>query len=305
METRIAYGDIGPNNTSLAYTTLDDGVTWGPLFCDAPDDPFKLKRLPPTQIDLKGNTLEDILRQKFSYAHIETPVLHGSQYYPRIWRGGQVHYGSTSSVPRVNETRYYDSFIGSLEQTESLFESLTRVFRVVHPAPDNLNAYGGAIRDLIILGCTEVEAQWKGVLKANNFAAPSDRYNTLHYVKLCPVMRLSEYKVRLIRYPRIPEIAPFANWNADCPTQSLDWYDVYNSVKHDREKHYSKATLQHAINSIAACVVMLAAQFGEKTLRSYRFNNLFQFTGLACWEYKYWSYGPIPNVGWQEVNCPI
>src|SRR5207244_2877239 len=128
-------------------------------------------------------------------------------------------------VPKVEHMPYFNSFIGSLQQVEALFDSLSSLFRVTHPEGDNLKAYGGACRDLIILACTEVEAQWKGVLKANNFMVKDDRYTTKDYVRLLSAMKLDAYRVELMRYPGLPELVPFAGWNSGQPTQSLGWYD--------------------------------------------------------------------------------
>ena len=115
-------------------------------------------------------------------------------------------------------------------------------------------------------------------------------------------MILDGYSLCLRRYPGLPEIAPFHGWNSIQPTKSLIWYDVYNRVKHDREANFKDATLGNAIQAVAGCVVMLAAQFGHEALGNYRFKSLFQFTKIPMWEPKYWYYGPLPNVPWQMVN---
>jgi hypothetical protein len=208
-------------------------------------------------------------------------------------------------VPIVAHTPYLDSFIGSLQQVEMLFDSLSSLFRVAHPEGDNLKSYGSAIRDLIILACTEVEAQWKGVLKANNLLVKDGRYSTKDYVRLLSAMKLDGYKVELIRYPGLPRLVPFAGWNSTQPTQSLFWYDVYNKVKHDRETNFNDATLGNAIHAVAACVVMLAAQFGYETLEDYRLKSIFRFVDIPKWAPKDLYYGRIPGVEWKAVNHPL
>jgi hypothetical protein len=120
-----------------------------------------------------------------------------------------------------------------------------------------------------------------------------------------PAMKLDLYKVKLIRYPDLPECIPFWGWDPAKPTQSLPWYDAYNSVKHDREGAFARATLEHAIEAVAACVVMLAAQFGYEKLEQYGLKNVFQFKDIPKWEPKDWYYGPIPQVDWQAVNYPL
>ena len=57
-------------------------------------------------------------------------------------------------------------------------------------------------------------------------------------------------KVPVLVAPRLPscrdmgELAPFALWEEARPTGSLAWYDAYNAVKHDRERNFSRATLE-------------------------------------------------------------
>ena len=54
-------------------------------------------------------------------------------------------------------------------------------------------------------------------------------------------------------------------------------YAAYNEVKHDREVNFKRATLRHAIEAVAACVVMLAAQFGLEALKRNELRRLFEF----------------------------
>ena len=194
----------------------------------------------------------------------------------------------------------------SLEQIEGLFEDLLSIFRVVHPAKGNLEAFGGAIRDIIILACTEVEAQWKGVLEAHNVQpVKGGFFTTRDYVKLLPVMKLNEYELKLNRYPWLPPTGPFIGWNPHDSTKSLPWYDAYNKVKHDRESEFVNATLRHAIEAVAACVVMLAAQFGLEALKRHDLKQLFEFVRRPEWDPKDWYYQPIPHEAWVQVRCPM
>jgi hypothetical protein len=45
--------------------------------------------------------------------------------------------------------------------------------------------------------------------------------------------------------------------------QALSWYSAYNSTKHDRELNFAEATLRQALTALAACFVMLCAQYGR------------------------------------------
>lgn len=57
-------------------------------------------------------------------------------------------------------------------------------------------------------------------------------------------------------------ICPFKNWKSDNPTKSLDWYNRYNAVKHDRETEFPKATIQSLLEAISALFLLIYAQYG-------------------------------------------
>lgn len=305
VQTLIVYPqDWQPNPTPRAYYQMDNGEAWGPLWPYAPDG-ILIGYIQPGQLNTDGRTLKETVEKINAGCTIETPRLHAGQYYPRICRVEETVLNLGQCVPRMADSPFFNSFIGSLQQIETLFDSLSSVFRVAHPEPGNFQAYGGAIRDLIILACTEVEAQWKGILKANNHQAPDGRYTTNHYIRLLPAMKLDIYRLQLVRYPGLPAFAPFEGWNSEQPTKSLAWYDAYNRIKHDREGAFNDATLANSIRAVAGCVVMLAAQFGYETLGEYRFNSVFNFTEIPKWDPTEWYYGPIPQTEWQPVDFPL
>jgi len=58
-------------------------------------------------------------------------------------------------------------------------------------------------------------------------------------------------------------IKPFETWGSTtAPTRDLPWYAAYNSVKHDREGQFHRATLETVFHAVAACFIMLFAQYG-------------------------------------------
>jgi hypothetical protein len=102
-----------------------------------------------------------------------------------------------------------------------LIEQLKLICQTVHPEGENLNAFGHDIRNLLILACTEIEAQWKNILAGNSYAR-SERMNIRDdYAKLLAAMKLNEYQVELTWYPWIGTIRPFEAW---ATSGSLVWY---------------------------------------------------------------------------------
>ena len=305
MKTFVVYPKV--IKRAEAHKLLDNGEIWGPLWPFLPKNKGEsywreamLHKLSP------GETFEDYAKLVAGGYTIDTALLDAGEYYPRIRRTASVVESIGEPLPRVEDTNYLGTFVTSLEQIEGLFEDLLSIFRVVHPAKGNLEAFGGAIRDIIILACTEVEAQWKGVLEAHNVQpVKGGFFTTRDYVKLLPVMKLNEYELKLNRYPWLPPTGPFIGWNPHDSTKSLPWYDAYNKVKHDRESEFVNATLRHAIEAVAACVVMLAAQFGLEALKRHDLKQLFEFVRRPEWDPKDWYYQPIPHEAWVQVRCPM
>lgn len=203
-----------------------------------------------------GKNIVEALRKEFSYTKFYELNLRPVEYFPRMARPGSSH---PSDGPGYNPASDRDLVATSRGQLNALREQLERICRVVHPTNETFGTFGHEIRNLLILACTEVEAHWKGVLKANRHQADS----TNNYVKLSEAMKLREYAISFPYYPWLRPIKPFDGWGlGTSPTKDLEWYDAYNAVKHDRETEFGKAKLQHAFSAVAGCVVMICAQFG-------------------------------------------
>jgi hypothetical protein len=181
------------------------------------------------------------------------------QYYPRMARPYSTW---ETESPGTNPDKSDDAIHAratSSGQLHALIRQLGQICRVVHPRGGNFNAFGHDIRNLLILACTELEAHWLNILKANG----QKGRNTEDYAKLSPAMKLGEYRVELPYYPWIKPILPFENWvPSKTASKDLGFYAAYNKVKHDRESNFSEATLMHAIRAVTGCFVMLCAQYG-------------------------------------------
>ncbi len=205
-------------------------------------------------------------------------------YYPRMARPNDQHpLESPGSLPEFWKAP--DLMASTLNQVRSLVGMLDTIFQAIHPVQANMACYGNSIRNLLILACTECEAQWRGILAANGTAPV--RPSTQDYVKLAPAMRLSEYAVKLQHYPWLDSVSPFALWDATAPTKSITWYDDYNAAKHDRETEFARATVDAAIHAVSAIWIMVAAQFGSHGMREFDdLNRYFHFEKVPLWRYS-------------------
>jgi hypothetical protein len=180
------------------------------------------------------------------------------EYHPRVYR--PVVDGSTDDL--IDEV----SLSSANMQFQMLMNRLEKVFQAVYPAKRNLRVYGHETRDIILLAAMEFESHCKAILRANNYTPTGSRGSdtrTSDYQKLCEPLKLKKYEARFQTFPALPLFRPFAKWLKAHPTQSIPWYECYNSVKHDRETNFKRATLENALNSIAACAIMITAQYGR------------------------------------------
>ena len=171
-------------------------------------------------------------------------------------------------------------------QIATLADRLRVCFQVVGPSEPNFGVFGSEFRNILLLAATEVEAQWKAILRANGYTAqsPNRRWNTNDYYRLEAALRLADYAIEFPEYPWIEPVTPFRGWSATNPTGSIPWYDAYNMVKHDREQHGNRATLIRSLEAVAAVVVMGVSQFGINFVRqAARWRDLFQVHEYPRW----------------------
>ena len=219
--------------------------------------------------DEKTKALEGVLqhlklRDIWIYEEsLHKPTSAEGSYYPRVWRGLYNPADPLSCyLPiRARET-YGSAFVQSMAAARSLFEALTDLFRYVEPSRANDTAYSHRIRELLILACTELEASWRGVCEDNSIEPLGSRFCTKDYVRLSAPLGLPEWSVELVDYPDYGPISPFSEWNASSPTQTIPWYDAYNSVKHNRERNFTSGSTLHLVSSMAALHIQVSAQWG-------------------------------------------
>lgn len=142
-----------------------------------------------------------------------------------------------------------------------LQKDIINLFEYIEPAEQNLDTYSLRTFELLLRTCTELEANFKSIFKANTFTSKLERnWNIQDYYKVQKTHFLSDYQIRLPYWRgngRIVE--PFKVWSSAYTT--LDWYDAYNKSKHDRGANLSKASLRNLINAFSGLAVLLAAQY--------------------------------------------
>lgn len=181
------------------------------------------------------------------------------EYFPRIYRPCYPHqsgYGLWEPEPKI-----------SLEEQLNIFSiECEKIFRIIQPDEQNFETFGHEVANLLILICTEIETQFRGIFKFHlprSSISVTQRYTTNDFIKLLKPMRLSEYEIKINNYPCLPYFTPFKNWYEDNPTKSLQWFDAYNSIKHDRWENLSRATISNMLEALVACAIIYHAQYGR------------------------------------------
>lgn len=119
--------------------------------------------------------------QSISSSDLKKVSLAPGEYHPRIWRG----YKGNPFIDQFDALKpdkvYGQKFMGAIVASESLFKEVSEVFRQIEPDQANYQVYGHRLRELLILLCTEVEANWKAVFELNFPSKIGRRLNTADY----------------------------------------------------------------------------------------------------------------------------
>lgn len=210
-----------------------------------------------TVIKEKSGSLEDWVKREFGAEDIEEMETEVGTIVKGVWRPSLYIYQDTYQALDVTE----HEMRLSENALRLLIGKLDDIFLYIEPSLTSLNVYSHKTRELLILACTELENFWQYYANKCNLEGSRKRLTTNDYAKLCQPLHLKEYQFTLNTYAGLPPIRPFEHWNVAKPTASLAWYDAYNKTKHDREKHFSQATLIHCINAVVACLVMHCVKF--------------------------------------------
>lgn len=182
--------------------------------------------------------------------------------HPSIWRPGISEYNELQQGLRYTSLEKED-------ESQALFlllQKLVDIFSYIEPVECNLSCYGHRLRELIILASTEFENQCRHILMANQIRPQGRDYTSKDFIKLNKPAHLTDYEVKFKSYADLHPFKPFDDWNENQPTKSLIWYDKYNHVKHDRDNGFADASLETALNVLAANIILYAVRFGPYLL---------------------------------------
>lgn len=263
-------------------------------------------------IDLKGKSIEDWLKENpYSLKHNKydnsKPGSSAIYTYKEGYKVIEVKLGDNEDYFVNVESQYDDTLIQEdLNVAKRISSKIEDIFYNIQPSDKHLCVYSLSLREVIIDSCTEVENQWKKIMRANGYE--KERLTTNDYVKLKEFINLDFIlilKDRQIEY----KFKPYSNWSKSEPTRSIEWYDVYNSIKHNRTSSISKATLRNAIYSFGALFILLKIRYNNKIKNINELNEFFlieNFKNPSIWkvlsEYSYKTESYIPYFTDSSLN---
>lgn len=186
--------------------------------------------------------------------------------YYRIYRSRQA-YDAYILDPRYAEDRHL------LCRAYSILEDdLKHLFQYVEPSDSNLSVFSHRTYELLLRASTEFENNCKAILMANGYNTPIRKnWSIEDYYKTEAATRVSQYKLRInIWHPNAKILQPLKGWGCG---HTLDWYQDYNCVKHDRSRYFYKASLANTLDAVAAVFTVLYAQFGDNAFSAYNVAN--------------------------------
>lgn len=216
-----------------------------------------------TVIEAKTSSYTDWIEERFGAIEIEEMNIEVGHTVDGVWRPSLFFWNDIQQGLNIDpvEQRKQEQAL------RTLVEKLDEILLFIEPSPDGLNSYSHKIRELLILSCTEVENQWRSLInKTRHTPINSRNYTTQDYFRLLPITYIDEYQVGLRYYNSYSPSKPFKNWNPSNPTQSLSWYNAYNQTKHNRDQHFNSAKLKHAIDAVAANIILYCSRFSPLIL---------------------------------------
>ena len=188
-------------------------------------------------------------------------------YHRCVREHKKTNYSNSSSWVYIIDHDYADNPVHYLRAYRIIQRDVISLFEFIEPADINSSSYSFKIYELFLRICTEIEANFKAILKDNTFNPTNNKgkpiaeknWNINHYKKINLSHHLSGYEVTLPVWSGIKDKRkPYQEWD-NKPT--LSWYSAYNSVKHSRVDNFSKANFNNLIDAFCALNILIYSQF--------------------------------------------
>jgi hypothetical protein len=154
----------------------------------------------------------------------------------------------------------------TFEKYWSYYKSIENMFintiQYVSPSKANKETYSDEYAKIIFLCGSEIDSILKLICKLENITPKNKRYNMGDYsifIEKTASLKEECYCPRCMT--TIKEeylmIAPFNKIQIDKPYSGLDWWENYQSLKHNRMENAKKGNLQNATSMLIAHYILI------------------------------------------------
>jgi hypothetical protein len=138
----------------------------------------------------------------------------------------------------------------------ALEDDLGQMSRYIEFCKPNLGVYSIELAHLLLSASSEVDVMAKCLCAQVEPKAKPDNINQYRDVlgraaHRGQILDVTIVKVLVPRYGM--DFTPWENW---AQGKSPDWWSSYNKVKHERNRHFDKATLQHVLDAMGALLIL-------------------------------------------------
>ena len=153
-------------------------------------------------------------------------------------------------------------------QYRFLQRELIQCLDFVAPRTENYQVYSDKFLSIIRGACSEIDSACKKILTSET---PADKTNMADWRKFLEetyiISRVCIYIPLFQTY-----IRPFRNFEID---KRPDWWEAFTNLKHQRDKYFNQATLEHALNAMGALLIL------NVILLEQVFNKIFELRGQS------------------------
>ncbi|UNP90542.1 hypothetical protein MNZ22_10410 [Aeromonas encheleia] len=145
----------------------------------------------------------------------------------------------------------------------ALEKDLELATRYVEFADANMATYSIEFAHLLFAAASEVDVVAKLLCKQLNLNIPTE---TIEHYRTALIAHIPDLPATQVLVPRYAlTFTPWDSWNNN---QTPSWWHSYNKVKHERNAHFQKATLENALNALAALMTLVFYHYSYPDLQS-------------------------------------
>lgn len=174
---------------------------------------------------------------------------------------------------------------------ELVNEELGNTARFVEPDIPNYNTYSLAYTNIILSACSEVEIICRLLCQAidtsKDYTTPEKWIEMKDLSKTLQNRFPHIYQARAEILQKHEYIYPFKCWENN-KKSNLPWWKDYGMIKHYRHQKFNNATLENALSSVAALIILnsylyeiVLGKAAPRMARHGMFDNCYSCCGLT------------------------